>query len=260
MEYKWEFERANPQESFPPPVLEWLSDCYLLHNVPFRYLVADESMLPPESARFFQVDLAWINALCDGALSIGRQTQTDNMLDGLVLSNARRAAHSGIPGRRERLMHENHKRRGNESAAAPDTPMSGFLLRSVLVRHWKGVQVIGHAGQDLCKLVRMDALSDSVMLCIFAGIVDRVQIIEPTEELHFGSKGGEISVRAVAGEVGLDTGKTVTLPVSNRRVDVRELAARAAKELGIPKLDSAQLALQMICVADQCELKSEVKK
>jgi hypothetical protein len=44
----------------------------VLHGVPFNYLVPDEGMPSPESIRFFYLDMNWVDALLDGAFSIGR--------------------------------------------------------------------------------------------------------------------------------------------------------------------------------------------
>jgi len=51
--------------------VNWLTRLHLLRGVPFGYLVPDIAMLPSESIRFFQVDAGWIDALIDGAFSIG---------------------------------------------------------------------------------------------------------------------------------------------------------------------------------------------
>ncbi|HTF04001.1 MAG TPA: hypothetical protein VK826_08245, partial [Bacteroidia bacterium] len=58
--------------NMPQPLTDWLSRLALLYGVPFNYLVPDEGMLPPESIRFFYLDINWVEALVDGAFSIGR--------------------------------------------------------------------------------------------------------------------------------------------------------------------------------------------
>ena len=52
-------------------VVSWLSRLRLLEGVPFPYIVPSEGMLPNESIRFFHVDRNWLDALVDGALSVG---------------------------------------------------------------------------------------------------------------------------------------------------------------------------------------------
>ena len=63
----------------PEQISKWLGRLRLLKGVPFNYLVPDERMLPPESIRFFYLDINWIDSLLDGAFSIGRNlTKTEN--------------------------------------------------------------------------------------------------------------------------------------------------------------------------------------
>ena len=52
-------------------VVSWLSRLRLLEGVPFPYIVPSEGMLPNDSIRFFHVDRNWLDALVDGALSVG---------------------------------------------------------------------------------------------------------------------------------------------------------------------------------------------
>lgn len=56
-------------------VLRFVLDLYRLVNVASRYHLPGQSMLPRESLRFFFVDGNWIDALVDGALSVGYMYQ-----------------------------------------------------------------------------------------------------------------------------------------------------------------------------------------
>jgi hypothetical protein len=51
----------------------------LLENVPFVHLVTDARVLPPEPIRFSYIDPNYLDALCDGAASIGIQTSRDQL-------------------------------------------------------------------------------------------------------------------------------------------------------------------------------------
>src|SRR5258708_35921884 len=68
-----------------PPIPEdtktWLGRLTLLYGVPFQYLVPDERMRAAESLRFFYVDPLWMEALLDGALSIGRSQDVLTLLN-----------------------------------------------------------------------------------------------------------------------------------------------------------------------------------
>src|SRR5579871_6432114 len=66
---------AEPPK-LPDGVKKWLTRLMQLSGVPINYLVPDEAMLPPESIRFFHLDVNWIAALIDGAFSIGRNLST----------------------------------------------------------------------------------------------------------------------------------------------------------------------------------------
>ena len=52
-------------------VISWLSRLRMLDGVPFQYIVPSEEMLPDNSIRFFHIDRNWLDALVDGALSVG---------------------------------------------------------------------------------------------------------------------------------------------------------------------------------------------
>lgn len=62
---------ADSEEMAWGSVVSWLSRLRLLEGVPFPYIVPSEGMLPNESIRFFHVDRNWLDALVDGALSVG---------------------------------------------------------------------------------------------------------------------------------------------------------------------------------------------
>ncbi len=129
-----------------------------LHNVPFQYLVPHESLLPHESLRFFHLDPLWVECLLDGALSIGRHTVWD-------VSREKNAV-KPLPGKR------------------PD--LTGFLLRSDLVSGWPSLMAEGYRGDEKLPNLRFERLGPNVLLVIFDGIVEKVDIHLPAEALHFG--------------------------------------------------------------------------
>ena len=65
------FHFEDSEEMAWNSVVSWLSRLRLLEGVPFPYIVPSEGMLPNESIRFFHVDRNWLDALVDGALSVG---------------------------------------------------------------------------------------------------------------------------------------------------------------------------------------------
>ncbi|MFM7573112.1 MAG: hypothetical protein ACKO4S_08275, partial [Snowella sp.] len=151
----------------PETVSTWLEQLRLLKNVPFNYLVPDEQMLPKESIRFFWLDWFWVESLLDGAFSIGRVQESDATWDN-----------------------------DNNPLKDKDKVITGFLLRSEVVAGWPDLQIEGfnnvkdvkdqHDDADKLKLLRGDRLSTDVMICLFDGVINQVDISLKPEGLHFG--------------------------------------------------------------------------
>jgi hypothetical protein len=180
----------------PTLVTEYLSRLKLLCGVPFNYLVPDEGMLPPESIRFFYLDLNWVDALIDGAFSIGRNLTTAGNTPSVNMDRAVNATlQSAVSARatavRSRLL-------GLAAPRITQTTLqtvSGFVLRSSLVSAYRnlGVNVYpaGHTPDDpqpiLLTLLRLEALGpqSDTLLCLVDGDGYRVDIHEAPEHLHY---------------------------------------------------------------------------
>jgi hypothetical protein len=171
----------------PPAISEWLADLRLLVGVPFTNLAADERLLPRESIRFFYVDENWLDALQDGALSIGTQSSRDTRLQANM--------HAAIGRTTEIAVQQVRRRRRKKPLAevvAPGGTATGFILRSALVAGWPGLEVRAFAdtgGQQPIELLRLERLAPDVMLCIVSGqsgIPARIDLNEPSEGLQFG--------------------------------------------------------------------------
>jgi len=223
----------------PDSVRTWFTDLALLKDLPFNYLVPDERMLPTESIRFFQVDSSWVECLLDGAFSIGRVLSTD------------------------------HEREGNLNVhPREEKKISGFLLRSDLVAGWPGLLVDGYSDGEAnnpLALLRMDRRSKNVLLCLFEGLIQAVDIHLKPETLHFGVTPNDNDTGYIK-ELKTQDASTVDITwkqLSNedtkqqeeaakkRVVDIASLVSSLEKEL--PKeaeekeaMNSAQFALQMI--------------
>ena len=165
------------------PISTWLARLALLYPVPFNYFVSDERMLPIESLRFFYLDRNWINALIDGALSIGMESSRDTFFHeithGLLKSSALKAAQV----ERAQLL-------GIDPAPAQVTEQltCGFLLRSALVSGWPNLAVRPkmNNSDELLKILRMDHLSPTVLFCLIEGVPDYIEFSEPQEGFRFG--------------------------------------------------------------------------
>ncbi|HWF77863.1 MAG TPA: hypothetical protein VN694_11885, partial [Caulobacteraceae bacterium] len=187
----------------PLEIYKWLAGLKLLQGVPFRYLVPDEAMLPPESIRFFHVDMNWVDAVVDGAASIGRtgpptspeathDTAVRTLLQGKAAIQARQIRPLALrlqqPARAAALV-------AQATLQGPKTleEVSGFLIRSEVVKGWPGLEVNGYAADGtLLDIVRFERLAPTVLLCLFekdGKTLSQLDVHEPAEGLHFGLSG-----------------------------------------------------------------------
>jgi hypothetical protein len=248
----------------PMDIQDWLGRLLLLYGVPFHYLVPDEDMLPPESIRFFYLDPGWIKCLLEGACGVGRSSTVDDLLDqhlrNQFLDYAGKKASEVRAGKKGDLR----------------WPLSGFLLRSLVVEGWQGLEMkaAGVDGQgnrlDPIEPLRIDRLSPEIMLCIFNGKVTDIEITQPPEGMHFGAsaKGGnafqKLHLRKLfpADAAGDELDQTL-VPVTDvpmragvqRVIDVQKLANQMQSALnGVRAIDgtangrftSAEFGVQMV--------------
>jgi len=219
-------------DPLPPTVISWLEAGASLRGVPFVYLVPDDPMLPQESIRFFTLDSCWLRALFDGALSIGRVTAADQ------------AADKNIP-------------------LPPDllAPVTGFLMNSSVVAAFPSLSVTGYNALPngdpdgvTIDLFRQDLLGKNVLLCLFKGTLEAVDIQPTPAVLHSGvdSASGNLFKLLRDPQTGeiLPTKKVEPLPwqgvAIERVLSFHTLAAEMASVLGVAPLTSSGFALQMI--------------
>lgn len=173
------------EQPLPPKLVEWLAQLTLCFGVPFEYQVPDVRMLPQESLRFFYVDRNWLDRLVDGAMSVGVNGTRENVFNEAFFQDVydqldvaqvalRSAARGGVP----------------PGGAPVGGPLSGLLFRSVVASAWPGLEVRPTAGGQPLQVLRMERVAADVLLCLFNGVPDRVEFVEPGEGLHFGVIGG----------------------------------------------------------------------
>lgn len=237
------------------PILTFLANLYLLHGVPFNYLVPDTEMLPDESVRFFYVDRNWLDALIDGAMSIGLHTGIDVGFQAAMQSVISDGLHTMLHNVRDTLL-------GIETPSpndAGDLPIGGMLIRSAVVSGWPGLEV--HAedkdGNEI-KLLRMDHVGPQVLMCLFAGVPAQVSVNEPQEGLHFGLESGDlIHLRNLtAPDVGYlkTSGETVKATRgTDRMLNVGQTAADLKKALVAPTdhFGPADFAVELVDVPER---------
>lgn len=169
----------------PQSVIDWLAQASLLYGVPFEYLVPQARMLPRESIRFFYIDNNWLHRLVEGALSIGMSSSADTVQLMGAIEEIVNQAMLGTSGVRAKM-------RGRPTTADAQTvgPVTGFLLRSAAVSGWPGMEISAYAGtttdSQKLRLLRLDRLSDNILIALFEGLPKRVDILQPPESLHFG--------------------------------------------------------------------------
>ncbi|KAK2678592.1 hypothetical protein RAB80_007332 [Fusarium oxysporum f. sp. vasinfectum] len=157
-------ETNDPQSSDWMTVLSWLIDRMFLAGVPAHYLIPDPSYLQPENLRFFHIDRNWVDALIDGALSLGNHFGTDE--DRVAIKKA---------------LNDYIGRTPDGMAHRVQIPAYGFYLRSDLVTMFPDLRVevlsndsaLKSAGQDPpagAPLLRHEIVADGVMMAF----MDRV--------------------------------------------------------------------------------------
>jgi hypothetical protein len=268
----------------PENVRQWLGRLMLLYRVPFNYLVPDERMLPKDSIRFFYLDPGWLKCLLEGACSVGRASSRDELVDMELRDNFLKYA-----------IEESRMVRTQESLAAGSrqkpldagswTQLTGFLLRSPVVEGWQGLEMrawetwkkewdadeadeatkekneVAKKENEL-KPLRIDRLAPDMMLCIFDGKLNYIEIKQPPEGMHFGAaidQGGtgyKSSLRSLVKSPGEQVSPAVWITVNlrgvlaNRVVDVATFAGELQKKLqddtGGKPFTSAGLGVEMV--------------
>ena len=206
-------------------VQNWLNQLRLLECVPFHYLIPEEKMLPTESIRFFTLDQSWMQALVEGALSIGGNA-------------GRNLYESEIPDGQELI--------------------TGFILRSHVVAGWPGMFIEGYGtGQEKLTILRREKLSENVLIVLFQGELTRLDFHLKPEVLHFGlnrSDDNSLYTKCLRDETGKEV-KTQKIDVSidhKNCLSIEELVTEIDKRYVLgnfkwgKKPDSALFALQMI--------------
>lgn len=158
----------------PGPLLDFLEGLQLLNDVPFSAIVADPEQLPPESLRFFYVDPAWQRALLEGALSATSAGTADD--------------DERLEGFRDTVL----AKLDAERAGGPTERVSGMILRSAIVRYVPGLQVRAYTSTGATtqlSTLRQERLSQNILIVLWQGKPQRVELEEPRTAAWFGVDG-----------------------------------------------------------------------
>lgn len=237
---------VNEQVKIAEDLVEWIARLVLLYPVPFHYLIPHQSLLPPESLRFFHLDDNWVNALVDGALSIAVRNDADQK----VASRSELQSTLSKIVYQHRLRLQGKRPEFNPTERYMEIPKSGFLLRSRIVSGWPGVEVIANTtaqDQTLPKILRFDQIADGVLFCLARGTVTEVTFREPREGLTFGvASDGTVSARKAGKKLDV---KNQILRNAGGVVDIAKLRDQ------LLSAGSAEMATEMIRKPEEQSIK-----
>ncbi|WP_166922468.1 hypothetical protein [Flavobacterium poyangense] len=175
-------------EEIPKTVQHFLNDLYQLKGIPFPYLVPHELLLEKEHEAFtgtlslFYVDPNWVEALLDGALSIGRIQNNDTLLQLAINGEF-------ITGYNTQSIVIDEKKKEKEEVKGRRLNTTGFLFRSNLVSGWRGLEIKAFDGEGTkLPALRFERIDADIFLGIFNGNIASITITQPYEGLHFGIK------------------------------------------------------------------------
>ena len=273
----------------PDDLKDYADELRLLKGVPLTYLLSDVSELSEESIRFFFLDINWTDALLDGAFSVGRVCTQDYAADRYVLMETGKGREY-LQTPRIRRMHSNHKNSMIRLFDAHDanvdyTKVSGFILRSKLVNKMKGLHLYGYDKSGAPKsngdegvplrILRMETIADSIMLCLFCGEIYEILIEEPKTGMRFGVSSVDISGNKISRSIDLRSaqedstmGKRIDslcideFTDDNGRLHASKLAEAVGTELkkcgklGADNISPSRFAFEMIAVAHRAKFVS----
>lgn len=238
---------------YPPEILDWVVQLKLLNGVPLSCLVGDEKQLPPESIRFFYVDENWTDQLVNGALSVGADDAKARSVNACFTAELHKSGMENLHIARERRIHEIQKRFYRRNRMEPENQeITGFLMRSRLVRLWKGLEsaAFDKNGNPLA-ILRMEQLSEEIMICMYRGELAKLRVKEPKEGLRFGAHENDRTIRVRDIKPGNEGRPIPDKNVAIRtnaygRADILALTEELKKILNTEHLTSAELAMELI--------------
>jgi hypothetical protein len=266
----------------PRDIRLWLARLRLLQAVPFSHLVADATLLPPESIRFFHLDRGWTDSLVEGALSVGTVTTSDRSALEALYPVIRDEVDEA-----ERLVRLPGWEPGAPVPSGNAGPVTGFLLRSRMVSGWPALHVRAYGRDNLAvvppiadgnvddwddltltrlPLLRMERLAPAVLLVLIDGLPRVVHVEEPRAGVQYG-----VDQRAVAGGLQArvplrdvltgdplpsgdpdDPVRSVAVPFRRDAPGVVHVATLAQRIADVPEthvdtgVDAAELGIQML--------------
>jgi hypothetical protein len=266
---------------------DWLARLYLLIGVPFENLLPHGVLLPTESVRFFYLDSNWLDALVEGALSIGIESSRDRFYQDLMKDLIWDTTFAALQKVRDSLLNAPLTTPSGSAVAFDQASLSGMLLRSAVVSGWPGLEINGYTGYTVdgngavkpsleshIKLLRMEPLSNDVMLCLWPTVPAVITIDEPHEGVAFGfedppaGEGDYLYLRSIdpsnygtplPGDHGIDA--TTVIDSATRIIRISAagglLDSMKSKLPNSPDIRVRDFAVQMIKVPEQAVFASQ---
>ncbi len=205
----------DPDDEIPSEIVQPLAEWSLLYGVPYHYLVPHKDILPPESIRFFYVDHNWLTAMLDGAMSLGRFFDIDYECDSSLINKITEQVYTNsvkirphLQGKKEeelklliqerlsvmseqfRISKESMPAKQSGISSSADFLSTGFLLRSDLVKGWRGLEFRTYADWEgktnPLTALRLEVIGNDILLGIYVGKIARLEIMQPPESMHMG--------------------------------------------------------------------------
>jgi hypothetical protein len=249
----------EPQATLPSYATSFLAHLRLLVGVPLAYLIPDAAMLPEESIRFFHLDRSWTDRLVDGVLAVGEvgsREQAHHHTAGPAMATLLDTLEPAVRPAQRGLGALEPASPGPQQPADP--AVTGFLLRSALVSGWPQMDVRAYRNSVKLTLLRLERLSAGLLLALFAGVPDRVELEEPHHGMQFGVLAdvhGGLTIESrqpdgtpVPGDAPFTVAVRGTDPMV-RVLDIaalrRDIIARADPALPV-QTGSAELAIELL--------------
>lgn len=181
----------------------WLAKLWLLYPISFDTLVPHRNLLPPESIRFFFIDESWLEAAYEGAVSLGMDSSRQSCFNRMIRKLLLRLTHKEMLNMRASLY--------GETAPQPKSDTrSGLLIRSSLVTYWPTLSMAAfNAQKQSLAILRMELLSEDIMIILFDGVAETIRCIEPKECIQMEIDKTRWSV-STAGKMNLSASKVKT--------------------------------------------------
>jgi hypothetical protein len=202
---------------FPDRLRDYLIDVRLLRKIPLPYLVPDPALLPTESIRFFHIDQTWVERVIDGIFSAANTGTLDTVYSVTMMQLVRNTIDNELTAQAKALV--------PATTWTGNGPMTGMLIRSELVRRWPDMIVTAYTGKDDTTpgvaVLRCEAISQDILIAVFAGRPTLVEIREPHVGIRFGvedTNGLAVEKRDATGTPGGSltvTLRTWVTPVQN---------------------------------------------